>query len=100
MPLYEFRCETCGPFEQWRALSETGIPMICPTCEAVTKRVYSAIGLITTPYALRYRIEQGAEPKVVTRPQSEESAHKHQAHGHKSHQHSHAHHGRPWMVGH
>ena len=100
MPLYEFRCETCGLFEQWRRLNEASSSMVCPTCQAVAKQVYSAPGLIMTPYALRHRVEQSAEPKVVTRPQSQESCPKHHAHRHSSQDHSHAHSGRPWMVGH
>lgn len=92
MLLYEFRCETCGPFEQWRALSEASLPMLCPTCQVVAKRVYSPPGIIMTPYALRHRVEQSAEPKVVS---EKPVSHQHQAHGH-----SQADHGRPWMVGH
>lgn len=101
MPLYTFRCETCGPFEQWRTLNETSTPMLCPTCEAVAKRIYSAVGLIMTPHALRRRIDQGAEPQVITRPQHQEPAsHQHHSHQHGSHGHKHTHPGRPWMVGH
>lgn len=100
MPLYEFRCETCGPFEQWRRLSETTTPMLCPTCQVAAKQIYSAPGLIMTSSALRRRVDQSAEPKVVTRHQSQEPCHNHHAHGDKSHTHNHAHLGRPWMVGH
>lgn len=96
MLLYEFHCQTCGPFDQWRALSEASLPLLCPTCQTTAKRIYSAPGLIMTPYALRSRVEQSAEPKVVTRPQSKKSA----SHQHHDHGHSHNHHGRPWMVGH
>lgn len=90
MPLYEFRCVTCGPFEQMRTLEQASEPMLCPTCETVAKRIYSVAGLILTPAALRRRVEQSAEPKVVTRSQTQHSG---------SHQHNH-HHGRPWMIGH
>lgn len=96
MPLYEFCCQTCGPFDQWRSLNEASLPLFCSSCQAIAKRIYSAPGLIMTPYALRRRVEQSAEPKVVKRPQSEEPV----PHQHSAHQHSHAHHSRPWMVGH
>lgn len=92
MPLYEFRCETCGIFEQRLSLDESSNPMPCPTCEVVAKRVISAPGLITTPYALRSRVERSAEPRVVKRAQ-EPATQKH-------HHHHHHHQGRPWMIGH
>lgn len=94
MPLYEFRCETCGIFEQRRSLEEASNPMLCPTCQAVAKRVISAPGLIMTPYALQSRVERSAEPRVVKRTQNQEPA------IHKHHHHHHHHQGRPWMIGH
>lgn len=90
MPLYEFRCDTCGSFEQWRRLEQASEPMLCPTCEVVAKRIYSVAGLIMTPAVLRRRVEQSVEPKVVKRSDPKHS---------KSHDHNH-HHGRPWMIGH
>lgn len=68
MPIYEFLCATCGPFEQHRSLKEAGAPMACPTCLVVAQRIYSTTGLILTSRALRRRLEQSAEPKIVTRP--------------------------------
>lgn len=91
MPLYEFRCETCGIFEQRRSLEEASNPMLCPTCQAVAKLIISAPGIIMTPYALRSRVERSAEPQVVKRSQ-EPTTHKHHHHHH--------HQGRPWMIGH
>ena len=32
MPLYDFLCEGCGPFEQWRPVSDPGAH--CPACSA------------------------------------------------------------------
>lgn len=91
MPLYEFRCETCGIFEQRRSLEEASNLMLCPTCQAVAKLIISAPGIIMTPYALRRRVERSAEPQVVKRSQ-EPTTHKHHHHHH--------HQGRPWMIGH
>ena len=93
MPLYEFRCQTCGIFEQWRSLDESSNPILCPTCQVVAQRVISAPGLITTPYALRSRVERSAEPRVVNKKHQEPATHKH-------HNHNHHHQGRPWMIGH
>jgi putative FmdB family regulatory protein len=72
MPTYDFLCETCGPFEQCRSLKEAGDPMACPTCLGVAQRIYSTAGVILTSGAVRRRIEQSAEPKVVMRPTPEE----------------------------
>ena len=91
MPLYEFRCSTCGSFEQWRSLAQASEPMACPNCKLAAKRIYSVAGLLTTPSALRQRIEQSAEPKVATKGDRHPHA--------TSHQHNHQQ-GRPWMIGH
>src|SRR5258708_8978842 len=78
MPRYEFRCENCGPFECRRPLDEVSVPMVCPKCQAVARRVYTAPGLVKTPPALAhglYRAEKSAfEPEVIKReyPVSEE----------------------------
>ncbi|PSB51150.1 zinc ribbon domain-containing protein, partial [Chroococcidiopsis cubana CCALA 043] len=31
MPLYEFRCDDCGVFDEWRSLAECNNPAHCPT---------------------------------------------------------------------
>ncbi len=97
MPRYEFFCETCGPFEQWRPFDEANNPMRCPVCQAAARRVYSLPGLVKTPPALAralYREEKSAhEPEVVRRelPSREEprgATVRRQARG------------RPWQIGH
>jgi putative FmdB family regulatory protein len=91
MPLYEFQCETCGPFEQWRTLAEASNPMLCPTCQTAAKRLFSPPSLILTSGTLRVRGEQNSEPQLVKRSQDRETASpKYQSHRH----------GRPWMIGH
>lgn len=89
MPLYDFRCETCGIFEQKRSIAEASNPISCPTCQAIAKRIISAVGIVKTPSVLSRRVEQSAEPRVVQRT----SQHNHS-------QHNHQHHGRPWAIGH
>lgn len=80
MPVYEFLCHTCGPFEQWRPFEAAADPMPCPDCKAIAKRVYTLPGLYKTPPALagaRARAEKSAfEPEVAARegPASEEFA--------------------------
>src|SRR5579859_194334 len=69
MPRYEFLCENCGLFECWRAFDEASVPMNCPECQAVARRIYTTPGLVKTLPALaqaRYRAEKSAyEPEVV-----------------------------------
>ena len=90
MPTYEFRCDTCGPFEQRRRIQDAGAPMRCPTCQAEAARIYSTAGVILTSGAVRRRIERGAEPQVVTRSTPEAPASKPPQ----------AAQGRPWQLGH
>lgn len=42
MPLYTFRCEFCGTFEQWRAMAEYNKPAFCPKCQSQGKRFFSS----------------------------------------------------------
>ena len=98
MPRYEFRCEHCGPFECWRPLVEASVPMICPQCQTVARRVYTAPGLVKTPPALAqamYRAEKSAhEPEVISRPRPAKVEEE------KPSQVVYQSHGRPWQIGH
>ena len=42
MPLYEYRCKSCGDFEAWRRISELESPMHCPSCQLTSQRLFSA----------------------------------------------------------
>jgi len=95
VPVYEFSCEACGPFETLRPSEEAGEPMRCPTCGSSARRVYSAPGLTRTPAAVaaaHFRNERSVhEPEVVRRSAPEEpSPAPKPRHGH----------GRPWQIGH
>jgi putative FmdB family regulatory protein len=72
VPLYEFACGRCGPFELWRALADAAAPAACPACGSSGRRVYSAPGIVRTPAAMRLalgREERSAhEPEVVGAP--------------------------------
>ena len=72
MPVYEFVCEDCGPFEQRRPFAEAGEPMACPSCGHEARRVYSIPNTRRMPTALSGamdRAEKSAhEPEVVRRP--------------------------------
>ena len=95
MPVYDFVCDDCGPFEQRRSLAEAGDPMACPRCGKEARRVYSMPNTKRMPAGLSKamdRAEKSAhEPEVVRRPAGG---------GSKGHGHGHAHRGRPWALGH
>jgi len=91
MPLYEFRCETCGPFEQWRTLAEAGTPMLCPTCDAIAKRVFSPPNVSLNSGSLGQVGGESKEPRLVKRSQDQEPA---------TSTYSQQQNGRPWMISH
>lgn len=72
MPIYDFVCEDCGPFEQRRSFTEAGEPMACPSCEKEARRVFSMPNTRSMPVALSgamNRAEKSAhEPAVVRQP--------------------------------
>jgi putative FmdB family regulatory protein len=39
MPVYEYLCESCGPFTDMRPMSEFEMPQPCETCGATSPRV-------------------------------------------------------------
>ncbi len=94
MPLYEFVCRECGPFEERRSLEEPREMVSCPGCGAGARRVYSVPGVKRIAPGLSGamdRVEKSAhEPEVVRRPAGDVAP----GHGHR-----HAH-GRPWALGH
>ncbi len=113
MPLYDYHCESCGPFRQFRAIRDRAAPVDCEHCGAPAVRLLTAPQLNLMSHNNRIaetRNEKSAhEPDVVTmvghgdghraEPKKPRAAHHH--HGSGSHGHSHgpqAH--RPWMVGH
>jgi putative FmdB family regulatory protein len=72
VPLYEFLCESCGPFEEWRSFAEAGNPIMCPSCGEEARRIYSMPNTSRMPAALSnamHRAEKSAhEPEVVRHP--------------------------------
>ncbi len=94
MPVYDFVCEDCGPFEQQRSFAEAGDPMTCPSCGGEARRVYSMPNTNRVSTALSgamNRAEKSAhEPEVARRPVESKGPG-------KKHHHNH---GRPWMMGH
>lgn len=71
MPLYEFRCDACGPFQELRPMQAASEPARCPVCQSTALRVFTPPNLYRTSPAyrkVRSREEQSAhEPEVVVR---------------------------------
>lgn len=77
MPLYEYRCAQCGPFDVRRDAEQASAPLPCPECSAPARRVYTAPGtrirtgsLAGAGAADRARVDRAlsGEPTVTTRP--------------------------------
>ncbi|HTL89049.1 MAG TPA: zinc ribbon domain-containing protein [Leptolyngbya sp.] len=88
MPLYEFKCDPCGVFDQWRSMAESSHPAHCPTCQKPAMRLFSAPMLLTGSFRLSKTVTP--EPQLVQRPAAEPIRPKVQSHPG----------GRPWMIGH
>ncbi len=92
MPIYEYRCDGCGPFEERRLFGEAGEAATCPECGAQAQRLYTMPNTRRMPAGLSKamgRAEKSAhEPEVVQRSV-----------GGSGREHGHGH-GRPWAIGH
>jgi putative FmdB family regulatory protein len=42
MPLYDYRCKSCGEFREFRPMTESGTSRVCPVCDAPSERVITA----------------------------------------------------------
>ncbi len=68
MPLYDFRCKTCGEFDAWQTLAELDHPMKCPTCQASTCRLFSAPNINLSSGKLKNLDRQtSSEPRLIQR---------------------------------
>ncbi len=45
MPVYEFECETCGVFSDFRSIDERDVPAPCALCDQPAPRIISAPNL-------------------------------------------------------
>ncbi len=83
MPLYDFVCEGCGPFEQWRPVSDPGAR--CPSCSGGAPRGYTAPGVRGMGAPLRAALSReersSAVPEVVSAPVGRLLTH-HHGHAH------------------
>ncbi|WP_047864293.1 FmdB family zinc ribbon protein [Rubrobacter aplysinae] len=91
MPVYEYRCPECGPFEVWRDHREGGEP-VCPGCGGEARRVYSAPAVSDrtgTRGEAKRRMERGPEPGIGRRSLPGDPSPRPRKGG-----------GRPWQIGH
>ena len=45
MPIYDYRCESCGDFEAWGKMSESSAPAQCEHCGSFGERIITAPSL-------------------------------------------------------
>ena len=92
MPIYEYSCPACGPFEELRDLRLAGEPVPCPECTGLAPRAFSlAVGASSSSpaeRALRDRAGSG-EPRVASPASGGDHA-----------RHEPTRRERPWMIGH
>lgn len=42
MPLYDYRCVSCGDFREFRPMTESSASRVCPICGALSERAIVA----------------------------------------------------------
>lgn len=89
MPLYDYECDRCGPFEVWHKMSETSAPRTCPECEAIAARIFTAPNISLGSGSLMKKVGS-SEPRLVKR-QGEPAKSKNQSTRSGT---------RPWMLSH
>ena len=71
MPLYDYQCRVCGPFKEFRPLSEWDKDTKCPNCGSPSKRSIASPHLQCVSRNVRVaheRNERSAEePRVMRR---------------------------------
>ena len=89
MPLYDYKCDRCGPFEVLHAMAETVTPKACPDCDDSASRIFTAPNISLGSGSLMKRVGL-KEPRIVKR-QGEPVKPKNQRAKPGS---------RPWLLGH
>jgi len=72
VPVYEYICEACGPFELRQPAPEASAARSCPECDAPARRHFTPPGVFRTPAPLRAardrELRSAHEPEVVSAP--------------------------------
>lgn len=67
MPNYTYTCPTCDEFTIRQSMNDIHNNVSCPECGHLFKRVYTAFQTYGMDSKLKNRIEQGQQPKLVTK---------------------------------
>lgn len=82
MPLYQFACEGCGPFELLRPMAESGAATRCPRCGAAAARVFTAPAVRRLEAPVRRVLDMqdrsAHEPDVVKERRGRPLPHRHE----------------------
>lgn len=89
MPLYDYQCDGCGPFEMWHSMAETQTPKACPDCKLGATRIFTAPNISLGSSSLLAKVGS-SDPRIVKRA-GEPAKPKNQSAKQGS---------RPWMLGH
>ena len=111
MPLYDYGCETCGPFREWRSISEWETSVPCPNCSVPAPRLAAApmLAVLSSNNRIAHeRNERSAHEPKVARREDLPRDHRHHGHAHGvspliKQQFGDVHKSppsRPWLVGH
>lgn len=91
MPLYEYRCNSCGEFEAWRTMAEYNAPLNCPQCTQTAVKIFSAPNINLNSGSLSAIAKsESSEPRLVKQEPRETAKPRYQSSTSK----------RPWMVSH
>jgi putative FmdB family regulatory protein len=100
MPIYEYACPHCGPFSTMCRMSESALPLDCPSCGGVSPRIPSAPGLARMSANARTAMERheksAHEPQRLRDVKAGERAQGRS----KAVRRVPAPNARPWMLGH
>ncbi|MCX4191364.1 FmdB family zinc ribbon protein [Methylophaga sp. OBS1] len=58
MPLYDYRCDSCGSFSAMQKMSQSSAPAVCPACGAMADRIISAPRLALMDRGTRTAMER------------------------------------------
>jgi putative FmdB family regulatory protein len=117
MPLYDYRCQTCGPFREWRRMQQYEQSVPCPLCSLPAPRLPTSpmVPVLSANERIAHaRNEKSAHEPAVVRREDLVQHDTHREHHHSPHRGHH--HGtsplirkqfgevqrspRRWMIGH
>lgn len=71
MPLYNYTCDHCGPFDAWAPMAIADMPASCPSCRTLAQREVASPHLALMNGTLRKALSRSerstSEPRQVKR---------------------------------